>query len=319
MRGRGLLQLTGLLWDELGNHERVREPRAAYLEDEEIDAVLATWGEFQGVRITRQRVRQWLSQFGPPEDQRLMFKCLQGVDFYGEQRIRRLFENVHRMTLANVTREVRSASQHQRDIIVSHLGPVGRSAPSFARMYCQTNKIWKDNCVSASDVASLLDELPNVVSLVFVDDFIGTGRTAQRQIREFLEREVGLLGKLGNREVRVFYVVVAGTEEGIATVRRSVEASPIPWVVYAGEQLDEESRAFSEASSLWHSATERRSAEEVARSMGDRLEGRAPLGFGNTQGLVVFEGNCPNTTLPILYKRRKALKETFYPLFPRSA
>lgn len=70
---------------------------------------------------------------------------------------------------------------------------------------------------------------------------------------------------------------------------------------------------------MWQSTDERLSAEEIARSMGDRLEARAPLGFGNTQGLVVFEGNCPNTTLPILHKRRRVLKETFYPLFPRSS
>ncbi len=319
LRGRGLLQLSSLLWDELGNRERIKDSRAAYLEDEEIDEVLATWGTYQGVRITRQRVRQWLSQFGTAEDQRLMFKLLQRVAFYGEDRIRDRLARVHTMTLANVTRELGSAREHRRDIVVSYLGSVGRSAPSFARTYCQTNSIWKDHCVPPAEVSRLLDEIPRVVSVVFVDDFIGTGRTARRQFDDFFGREVGLQKKLLERDIRVFYVVVAATEDGIVHVRRSLESGTVPITVYAGDQLGEDSKAFSGSSSIWLNAGERELAEEIARSVGDRLEARAPLGFGNTQGLVVFEGNCPNTSLPILHKRRKVLKEMFYPLFPRSS
>ena len=87
--------------------------------------------------------------------------------------------------------------------------------------------------------------------------------------------------------------------------------------VLVGDELGSESMAFNESAPMWVDSTERERAHEIARSVGERLEGRAPLGFGGIQGLVVFEGNCPNTSLPILHRQRKIMEETFKPLFPR--
>jgi len=51
--------------------------------------------------------------------------------------------------------------------------------------------------------------------------------------------------------------------------------------------------------------------EELGRDLGSD----EPLGTGNLQALVVFEHNCPNNSLPVLWKGSETLPWT--PLFPR--
>ena len=155
--------------------------------------------------------------------------------------------------------------------------------------------------------------------IVFVDDFVGTGRTAIRQFSDFFAQNPQSVEVVKERKIDVWYVVVAGTSEGLRSLRNFFETAPIPVKVIAADELGSSAKAFDAESPIWVDAEERDKAREIAKSFGERLEGRAPLGFGDNQGLVVFETNCPNTSLPILYKRRKAFGEAFQPLFPRSS
>ena len=122
---------------------------------------------------------------------------------------------------------------------------------------------------------------------------------------------------MAERGVALWYVAAAGTSEGIQALGRFLNDAPLNVSVLVGDELGSESMAFNESAPMWVDSTERERAHEIARSVGERLEGRAPLGFGGIQGLVVFEGNCPNTSLPILHRQRKIMEETFKPLFPR--
>ena len=189
----------------------------------------------------------------------------------------------------------------------------------MARMYRQQNKVWNEHLVAPDELEGALNETGGVQAVVFVDDFVGTGRTASSQFCELWERYPGLVEQLRNDNVNVTYAVAVGTEAGLAAIRRSLEGSPVNVVVVAGEELGPEAKAFEPEARIWLDEDERALAREIAESWGKRLEGRSPLGHGNSQGLVVFGHNCPNTSLPILHKRRKALGEAFSPLFPRSS
>ena len=189
----------------------------------------------------------------------------------------------------------------------------------MARIYRQVNRIWHENCISPREIKDKLRANSEIRAIVFVDDFVGTGRTAEGHFQELWEREPELIELLQEGRINVWYVVAAGTETGLLSLRRAVERGPIAVKVLAGDELGTGDRAFDDESKIWMSDSERRLAEEIARSWGERLDARGPLGFGSTQGLVVFEHNCPNTSLPILYRNRKALGEAFRPLFPRTS
>ena len=315
LRDRGIEELSTQLWDDLGNRERINEERAALIDEDELHELVAQWGPYQGSPVSALAVRQWLGQFGSVQDQRLMFKILQGIRFYRDDLVRAHMEQVHRIIAANFVTHIKSTREHRRDIIVSYLGPVGRSGPSMARLYRQSNRIWHDNCLDPSKIGQRLAGDANVRAVVFVDDFIGTGRTAMRHFGEFLERHKEVAELVNDHQISVWYATVAGTIDGIHELRRFFDSASVNVKVVAADELGDDTRAFSSDSPLWVDSEERDLAEEIATSYGKRLKGRAPLGFGDTQGLVVFESNCPNTSLPILHKRRKALGEAFQPLF----
>lgn len=319
LRGRGAVELSTELWDDLGNRERIEHERAALITGDELDEVVTKWGQYQGETISTFMVRQWLGQFGSPEDQRLMFTVLKGVRFYRDDMVRKNFTQVHRSVAAGLVRRIVTGREHRRDIVVSCLGPLGHSGPEMVRKYRQANTIWDGNCVAAGDIGDRLRADASIRAVVFADDFIGTGRSAIRHFREFVEHDVETVEHIREHNIRVWYAVVAGTRSGINDVIQSLANAPIEVSVVAGDELGPEAKAFDASAPMWVDERERRLAEEIATSFGRRLEGRAPLGLGNTQGLVVFETNCPNTSLPILYRRKRAFDTAFQPLFPRSS
>lgn len=319
LRGKGQFDLRNRLWDDLGSQERIEEGRSALVSEDEIADLLANWGTYQGAKITPLRIRQWLGQFGSVQDQRLMFTLLEGVRFFTGDVVRDGFAQAHRIAQAGMSVTLPVGREHRRDVLVSYLGSVGRSGPSIARVFCQATRIWKNNCVPPNMIGGSLGKGDTVRSVAFVDDFVGTGRSAMRQFDEFFEREGAAVESLRAAEVAVSYVVVAGTSDGLNALRRHLEKAPLRVAVVAAHELGDEARAFDASAPMWANASDREVAEEIARSFGQRLEGRGPLGFANTQGLVVFEGNCPNTSLPILYKQRRSREFSFVPLFPRSS
>ena len=319
LREKGYLELSTILLDDLNNLEEIEKARETLVTDDQIGQMVDKWGPYQGDILGTFKVRQWLNQFSGLEEQRLMFQLLQKIEFWDEARIRRAYEQCHRTVVAGLSYRVETGRERRRDIIVSYVGAVARSGPSMARMYRQQNKVWNEHLVAPDELEGALNETGGVQAVVFVDDFVGTGRTASSQFGELWERYPGLVEQLRNDNVNVTYAVAVGTEAGLAAIRRSLEGSPVNVVVVAGEELGPEAKAFEPEARIWLDEDERALAREIAESWGKRLEGRSPLGHGNSQGLVVFGHNCPNTSLPILHKRRKALGEAFSPLFPRSS
>lgn len=62
----------------------------------------------------------------------------------------------------------------------------------------------------------------------------------------------------------------------------------------------------------------RERAMRLADEIGSQLEKRHPLGYEDSQALVVFPDTVPNNTLPILYKQgRKYQGRDWIPLFRR--
>jgi hypothetical protein len=282
---------------------------------EEIIQLVETWSLYQGREITTTDVVAWLRQFGPPKDQRLMFKLLKNVKLYSELEIREKLESAHRqVTLSGLTTKVSARANSPRsDIVVSHMGSLGNSGIAFAKLYAQAAQInRKDNIVHGTPtlLRQKLERLKDVQAVVFVDDFVGTGTSLNRSISDLNGPDYKTIR---DKNLKMVIILVSGFVKNLENIESGFKAINEGNRVHVIDELSDRDKAFSSESTIWDSDDERNEARKIAISKGESLEPKQPLGYGGSEALIVFPSNCPNNSLPILWKRT----ERWRPLFQR--
>jgi hypothetical protein len=195
---------------------------------------------------------------------------------------------------------------------VSHLGGVAKSGVRYGQLYADENRIYSDSVYERDKLGRALATLKDVSALVLVDDFIGSGQSAIETFRE-LSSEVKAL--LHRTEVVALYVAICGFESGRAKLEDALAQMDLPISVHLCDQLTEADKAFSDNSTVFADAETRRKAKDIAYAQGSRLVKNAPLGYADCQSLIVFDTNCPNNSLPVLWAERK--DHQWKPLFKR--
>ncbi|HUP60778.1 MAG TPA: NACHT domain-containing protein [Thermoanaerobaculia bacterium] len=143
--------------------------------------------------------------------------------------------------------------------------------------------------------APFSDYVSTASAVIFFDDIIGTGSQASRFFRENL------------RGVRVplFYVALFGFDDGVAHVRRETSFTN----VIVGVQLSDEERAFTPTTRVFPDVNERERIRALASRYGQVLYPRHPLGYDDSQALLVFPHTTPNNTLPLIWAGPENEKE----------
>ncbi len=273
------------------------------------------WPQYRYSTVGPEEVRAWLEQFGDSTNQRLALALLEHLEFFPVRRVRESFINLHRQARRGTREDLTTRSQlkqrKRRDFVVAYMESDGKSAHTMTQHYADVNNISRE-CVSGVERAAPLIEKHQVQRLVIVDDFIGTGQTVSDRMRERVEvirRAAEMTGR------KALLAVVCGFEEGVVRAQASIDALDLPMEVAVGTELDRASRAFDDSSRTFASNEDRLVARRMVQELGRELGSHEPLGTGDLQALVVFEHNCPNNSLPVLWKRSETLP--WIPLFPR--
>ena len=282
------------------------------IKDHEVSELAGKLGYYQGRRVEPSNVRQWLDQFGPHGDQRLMYRLLSEVQMYDQPKIRTKMKEAFGIVREELTTIIERRSR--RDILVSCVDETpAKSGLTYCRLFAQENQIWKDSVMTIDQMKQMIKDRPaeikNVQRLVLVDDFSGTGGT----IIDGLRRELDVLKSLNRNGVRIIVIALAGFDSAQGKIQSFIEQSELDAKVYFCDPFGDEHRAFSETSRAFLNPAERERAREIAEDKGVQLDNKQPLGYGNTQSLVVFSDSCPNNTLPILWADKKG----WTPIFPR--
>ena len=319
LRDEGASALDLTLVEEESLRIQLEAEESRRVKDREISTLVEGWGNYRGRQITDLKVRIWLDQFETEEHRRIVFKLLQKLRFYSGGLIREKLRDGHGFVLRELaTRGVvrRAAEGAARKVtdntLISFYGDDGKRGQTYAKMYADENNLYHDRIVAPKSLEEKIDNLPDVAAVVFVDDFLGTGRTASRSLRETL---APMAQGLERRGVDVVLISVSGFSKAAEKVGREVSSVVHSFRVSVSEPLDDSDKCFSEGSAILGDSGERARAEEVVKSYGRRLTKRSPLGVGNCQALVVFENTCPNNSLPIIWATGS--ESRWKPLFPR--
>lgn len=179
------------------------------------------------------------------------------------------------------------------------------------------------NAVEFDKLSKRIYEEANGLIVVFVDDFIGSGRQFETQMLNRILSNNELCQTLkAKREapVNFFMLVCVAYREGLRRSIEALQAAPtwLKMTILAGDVLGPESKTFDSKSEIFPHAAIRSQAEEiVVQRIGRRLYPDAPQGWGNMQSLVVFEHNTPNNTLPVIWKDGYVGKQLWKAIFPR--
>lgn len=106
------------------------------------------------------------------------------------------------------------------------------------------------------------------------------------------------------KSLKVFFIAVCGFEAGRRYIEEHVSQHPETRVHFC-DSFDESDACFSERSKVFTDLDERLRARDIAEKKGSLLCKPAPLGYSDSQALVVFSHNCPNNTLPIIWEKNR--------------
>ena len=294
------------------------------LSSEEVSAV-ADGLEYGGRRITTDDVREWARQFGALEDQRLMIRLLPPIRELGLFQME-TFKTTLRALDARVRREATSRGLATeldprrrspgpiKNFYITHADETGKSGSAMVTHYRRENHYIDRQAGSPQKVIPEIVEARGPVVVVCIDDFVGTGRSAIEGIRKNLLDPLDASRPDWNEAVLLVYAAVAGFESGLDALRQTL-GDRVP--VVCEVPLGDSDRAFHPDSGLFD-FQERERARELAHKFGSMLERRHPLGYEDSQGLVVFYDSVPNNTLPILCKAAPVGETRWRPLFPRN-
>jgi hypothetical protein len=279
--------------------ERKRREEQVYVQSGEIVDVVSTWGLYQGRRISEEQVRAWLNQFGDYTNQRLMFKVLKGLRFYTDDLMREKMKEAHGIVSRGLVWDLARRQRKRGDILVSYVDGPGKSGGGkYCKLYVDENNIYAENVVDQSKLVEAVYKRKDLRGLVFIDDFIGTGRSARKGL-EWLARKCGQI--LRESDLKIYFVAVTGFQEGQAAIEEMIEELALPVQVHICDPLDTSAKCFGNDSQLFNDKAERLQAMRVAQEHGARLVKRGALGYGGCQSAVVFSSSCPNNNLPILW------------------
>ena len=314
----GVSELDLTLVEEESLRREVEAEERRRVKDREIISLVDGWESYRGRPVTDGVVRSWLEQFETMEERRLMFELLKEIRFFSNGLIRERLKAGHRVVLRElasrgvVRRTEVGARRFTDNILISFYGGEGKRGQTYAKLYADENKIYQERIVTPNGLRGRLETLADVEGIVFVDDFIGTGRTAIRSLEEALTPLAGLVEERG---VDVFVISISGFARAAEKLERQMSKVVPTFRVSLSEPLSDVDKCFSERSEVLPDRAERARAKEIAASYGRRLVKDAPVGFGNCQALVVFENTCPNNSLPILWA--EGPDNSWSPLFSR--
>ena len=296
---------------------RQRSIEAMRPNNDELGLLAKRWKNYKGEDIDVERIGSWLSQFGGPEEQRLMMPILEGLRFYTRSAMDLHLNNLHEFVRRDLARRgyeyTLSGQQRSRDdLLVCGLEGGGSGTVNLVNRYREENHIYKGLAIDSGEVPDALRNAKQPIrAVLLLEDFVGTGRSAKKRIRELHAQWTA--DEEWPAEVDVFILVIAGFEHGLNKVEAA--ASELGWqaTVHVDDLLDDSDRCFHEDSRFFPDVNAREQAEALCARFGALVSAKAPVGFGDTEAAVCFEYRCPNNSLPVLWQSNDDWKA----LFPR--
>jgi hypothetical protein len=245
-------------------------------------------GRFSSFRdLTYDSIVHWIELFDSGHGS-LAIKILNSVFYVDQAKILAAYKSTHQQ-LVNLHNDL-------SHVYFAGYGHAGSSAEAMLYRYKIANQLrntpLESHFINMSEIPNLVRQKDPVI--VFVDDFIGTGDEATNfwtGTEDDKKMERPALQEIVPANAKCYLAVAVGYTAGITKVHSTTPLTVLPWEIFADAE-----RVLSPTSKQFN-ATEK----QIVRDYCLRTGCPFATGYGDTQALVVFEHNCPNDSLSILW------------------
>lgn len=254
-------------------------------------------------QITPYDVIRWLFNFDD-EDVELAVQLLEHVVFLRDDDVKgRLYEQVMKLPKDRT----------------KHIVPLGKPGKSGAAISYWIHGLMKRNDLQSMNFHSSVEafisyrnsvawETLNDV-VVYVDDFIGSGGSVVESLsldKKRVRPEVLSDACSG----RLYIVAAIVMDNGYSKITKDISGA-----VILG---DSHCKGFDPHKKIFGSYFKTKAVREMCYKYGEQLYKGCPLGYKNTQSLVLMQHSSPNNTVPVLWSDNQYLGRIWTPLVPRN-
>lgn len=254
-------------------------------------------------QITPYDVIRWLFNFDD-EDVELAVQLLEHVVFLRDDDVKgRLYEQVMKLPKDRT----------------KHIVPLGKPGKSGAAISYRIHGLMKRNDLQSMNFHSSVEafisyrnsvawETLNDV-VVYVDDFIGSGGSVVEALsldKKRVRPEVLSDACSG----RLYVVAAIVMDNGYSKITKDISGA-----VILG---DSHCKGFDPHKKVFGSYFKTKAVREMCYKYGEQLYKGCPLGYENTQSLVLMQHSSPNNTVPVLWSDKQYQGRNWIPLVPRN-
>ena len=321
LRRAGEVGLGKLLSQEHEIQRIEAELKIYEVKNSEIMALSKQWGTYKAREISTTIIQSWLDQFADSEERRKVFEFLKMIRFISIEDIMNKLKEAYEYAIHNVVFKKGMKKSKRDDIFVTFLDGEGKSGALLASYFVEVNQILKRNIIGYSKLRQLVEDkdadYSNMNILVIVDDFIGSGKSMTDELKSNRD----LLKRISDEyNTKIIVYIAYAMEVGRDSVFKLISKSDYEFIkLFVGETFDESEKVFSDSSRYYSNGEERdRMRSILIEHYGKMIDYNRPSGYEGTQVGIVFPGNCPNNSLPILWKNVDKETKKWSALFPRS-
>lgn len=254
-------------------------------------------------QITPYDVIRWLFNFDD-KDVELAVQLLEHVVFLRDDDVKgRLYEQI--LKLPNDTRK--------------HIVPLGKPGKSGAAVSYWIHGLMKRKELRKMRFHSSIEEFisyRNSVEwetqkdvVVYVDDFIGSGGSVVTAL-SFEEKNVRPEVLSDACSGRLYVVAAIVMDNGYSKITKDISGA-----VILG---DSHCKGFDPHKKVFGSYFKTKAVREMCYKYGEQLYKGCPLGYENTQSLLLMQHSSPNNTIPVLWSDNQYQGRNWNPLVPRN-
>jgi hypothetical protein len=262
---------------------------------EEIEAVVSTWP----VEKNFDHVLKWLMQFDT-EDIDLGVRVIKNLNVVG-------FEDLNTSLSIAYSKPERvemdkGSKISSQNTLFAGIGDGAKSGAMIGYNFRIANEIPEDNFMTEESIEHLEGGL--IENIVLVDDVIGTGDQATREIKQLTDKVTPFGVK------NIFLLTAVGMTDGIKNIIADTKAHVFSAFEYSNlDTATNLDSAFYDGVPHEHREKLRSRIEYYGR-----VSNKAGLGYGGIGALIAFYYNTPNISLPIVW----GSKNSWIPLFKRA-